>query len=151
MKKLDCGLDVDCLTRSEFLGGAPKSLFGEALLAHTHLSHKPPTFRLGTTGYAGSPKPLEDVEGVVYTDHTGDDQPQNQQQQQALDLNATANEATGSGNVNTDSGGTQNGQPPLGTQPKAIGKVPLIGLDRADPPSDLSAEQARMNPKLQRN
>ncbi|MED6174569.1 hypothetical protein PIB30_070276 [Stylosanthes scabra] len=40
----------------------------------------------------------QDVEGVVYTDHSGDDQRQNQQQQQALDLNATANEATGSGN-----------------------------------------------------
>ncbi|MED6114891.1 hypothetical protein PIB30_084952, partial [Stylosanthes scabra] len=38
---------------------APKSLFGEALLAHTYLSHKPSTFRLGTSGYAGSPKPLE--------------------------------------------------------------------------------------------
>ncbi|MED6151515.1 hypothetical protein PIB30_083233 [Stylosanthes scabra] len=38
---------------------APKSLFGEVLLAHTHLSHKPPTFRLGTADYAGSPKPLE--------------------------------------------------------------------------------------------
>ncbi|MED6209542.1 hypothetical protein PIB30_055718, partial [Stylosanthes scabra] len=38
---------------------APKSLFGETLLTHTYLSHKPPTFRLGTTGYAGSPKPLE--------------------------------------------------------------------------------------------
>ncbi|MED6163655.1 hypothetical protein PIB30_082093 [Stylosanthes scabra] len=38
---------------------APKSLFGEVLLAHTDLSHKPPTFRLGTTGYAGSPKPLK--------------------------------------------------------------------------------------------
>ncbi|MED6210266.1 hypothetical protein PIB30_062609 [Stylosanthes scabra] len=88
----------------------PKSLFGEVLLALTHLSHKPPTFRLGTTGYAGSPKPLE--EGVVYTDHSGDDQRQNQQQQQALDLNATANEATRSGNINTDSGGIQNGQPP---------------------------------------
>ncbi|MED6117680.1 hypothetical protein PIB30_112032, partial [Stylosanthes scabra] len=68
---------------------APKSLFGEALLAHIHLSHKPPTFRLGTTGYAGSPKPLEadqDVEGVVYTDHSGDDQRRDQQQQQTLDL-----------------------------------------------------------------
>ncbi|MED6220420.1 hypothetical protein PIB30_044664 [Stylosanthes scabra] len=54
----------------------------------------------------------QDVEGVVYTDHSGDDQCQNQQQQQALDLNATANEATGSGNAHTDSGGTQNGQPP---------------------------------------
>ncbi|MED6112733.1 hypothetical protein PIB30_064309 [Stylosanthes scabra] len=54
----------------------------------------------------------QDVEGVVYIDHSGDDQRQNQQQQQALDLNTTANEATGSGNVNTDSGGTQNGQPP---------------------------------------
>ncbi|MED6160380.1 hypothetical protein PIB30_051005 [Stylosanthes scabra] len=54
----------------------------------------------------------QDVEGVVYADHSGDDQHRNQQQQQALDLNATANEATGSGNVNTKSGGTQNGQPP---------------------------------------
>ncbi|MED6200433.1 hypothetical protein PIB30_085064 [Stylosanthes scabra] len=39
----------------------------------------------------------QDVEGVVYTDHSGDDQP---------------NEATGSGNVNADSRGTQNGQLP---------------------------------------
>ncbi|MED6226017.1 hypothetical protein PIB30_099279, partial [Stylosanthes scabra] len=43
---------------------APKSLFGEALLAHTHLSHEPPTFRLDTTGYAGSPKPLEVEPGL---------------------------------------------------------------------------------------
>ncbi|MED6164440.1 hypothetical protein PIB30_090127 [Stylosanthes scabra] len=54
----------------------------------------------------------QDVDGVVYTDHSGDDQHRNQQQQQALDLNATANEATGSGNINAESGGTQNGQPP---------------------------------------
>ncbi|MED6212824.1 hypothetical protein PIB30_087212 [Stylosanthes scabra] len=54
----------------------------------------------------------QDVEGVVYTDHSGDDQRRDQQQQQTLDLNATANEATGSGNVNTDSRGVQNGQPP---------------------------------------
>ncbi|MED6127238.1 hypothetical protein PIB30_086088 [Stylosanthes scabra] len=44
---------ITCVRRT------PKSLFGEALLTHTYLSHKPPTFRLGTTGYAGSPKPLE--------------------------------------------------------------------------------------------
>ncbi|MED6210578.1 hypothetical protein PIB30_065424 [Stylosanthes scabra] len=49
---------------------------------------------------------------MVYTDHSGDDQHRNQQQQQALDLNATANEATGSGNINAESGGAQNGQPP---------------------------------------
>ncbi|MED6221089.1 hypothetical protein PIB30_051089 [Stylosanthes scabra] len=128
---------------------APKSLFGEVLLAPTHLSHKPPTFRLGTTGYAGSPKPLE--EGVVYTDYSGNDQRQNQQQQQTLDLNATANEATGSGNVNADSGGTQNGQPPPRNQPKAIDKVPSFGFDRVDQPPDLSAERARTNPKLLRN
>ncbi|MED6126055.1 hypothetical protein PIB30_074688 [Stylosanthes scabra] len=54
----------------------------------------------------------QDVEGVVYTDHSGDDQRRDQQQQQTLDLNATTNEATGSGNVNTDSRGIQNGQPP---------------------------------------
>ncbi|MED6116590.1 hypothetical protein PIB30_101640, partial [Stylosanthes scabra] len=52
------------------------------------------------------------VEGMVYTDNSSDDQHRNQQQQQTLDLNATANEATGSGNINTESGGTQNGQPP---------------------------------------
>ncbi|MED6138583.1 hypothetical protein PIB30_075618 [Stylosanthes scabra] len=34
----------------------PKSLFGEALLVHNHFLHKPPIFRLGTSGYAGSPK-----------------------------------------------------------------------------------------------
>ncbi|MED6176630.1 hypothetical protein PIB30_090070 [Stylosanthes scabra] len=110
--------------------GVPKSLFGEALLALTHLSHKPPTFHLGTTGYAGSPKPLE--EGVVYTDHSGDDQRRNQQQQQALDLNATTNEATGSGNVNTDSGGIQNGQPPprnpiQGNRQSAFDRIGLGG------------------------
>ncbi|MED6183419.1 hypothetical protein PIB30_037688 [Stylosanthes scabra] len=119
---------------------APKSLFGEALLAHTHLSHKPPTFRLGTFGYAGSPKPLEgtfrtladqDVEGVVYTDHSGDDQRQNQQQQ-TLDLNATANEATGSGNANADSGGIQNGHPPprnpiQGNRQSAFDRIGLSG------------------------
>ncbi|MED6126054.1 hypothetical protein PIB30_074687 [Stylosanthes scabra] len=116
---------------------------------HNHLSHKPPTFRLGTIGYAGSPKPLE--EGVVYTDHSGDEQRRDQQQQQTLDLNATANEATGSGNVNTDSGGIQNGQPPLGTQSKATDKVPLIGLDRVARPNGLSVEPVWMNPKLPRS
>ncbi|MED6206704.1 hypothetical protein PIB30_029439, partial [Stylosanthes scabra] len=55
----------------------------------------------------------QDVEGVVYSDHSGDDQHRNQQQQQTLDLNATANEATGSGNINAELGETQNGQPPL--------------------------------------
>ncbi|MED6221073.1 hypothetical protein PIB30_050917, partial [Stylosanthes scabra] len=30
-----------------------------ALLVHIHLSHKPPTFRLDTSDYAGSPKFLE--------------------------------------------------------------------------------------------
>ncbi|MED6177635.1 hypothetical protein PIB30_099983, partial [Stylosanthes scabra] len=44
---------ITCVRRT------PKSLFGEALLTHIYLSHKPPTFRLGTAGYAGSPKPLE--------------------------------------------------------------------------------------------
>ncbi|MED6213078.1 hypothetical protein PIB30_089787 [Stylosanthes scabra] len=34
----------------------PKSLFGEALLVHNHLSYKPPTFRLGTSDYSSSPK-----------------------------------------------------------------------------------------------
>ncbi|MED6196996.1 hypothetical protein PIB30_052641 [Stylosanthes scabra] len=53
----------------------------------------------------------QDVEGVVYIDHSGDDQCRDQQQQ-TLDLNTTTNEATGSGNANTDSGGMQNGQPP---------------------------------------
>ncbi|MED6162745.1 hypothetical protein PIB30_073501 [Stylosanthes scabra] len=37
----------------------PKSLFGKALPVQTHLSHKQPTFRLGISGYVGSPKPLE--------------------------------------------------------------------------------------------
>ncbi|MED6188666.1 hypothetical protein PIB30_088013 [Stylosanthes scabra] len=67
---------IACIRRT------PKFLFGEALPVHNHLSHKPPTFRLGTSAYADSPKPLE------------------------------ANEATGSGNANTDSGGIQNEQPP---------------------------------------
>ncbi|MED6124878.1 hypothetical protein PIB30_063110 [Stylosanthes scabra] len=34
-----------------------ESLFSETLLVHNHLSHKPPTFCLGTSGYAGSPNP----------------------------------------------------------------------------------------------
>ncbi|MED6224651.1 hypothetical protein PIB30_086186, partial [Stylosanthes scabra] len=34
----------------------PKTLFVGALLVHNHLSHKPSTFCLGTSGYAGSPK-----------------------------------------------------------------------------------------------
>ncbi|MED6219555.1 hypothetical protein PIB30_036805 [Stylosanthes scabra] len=53
----------------------------------------------------------QDEEGVVYIDHSSDDQRRDQQQQQTLDLNATANEATRSGNANTDSGGIQNRQP----------------------------------------
>ncbi|MED6147724.1 hypothetical protein PIB30_046473 [Stylosanthes scabra] len=81
---------------------APKSLFGEVLLAHTHLSHKPPTFRLGTTGYAGSPKPLE---------------------------------ATGSGNINAELGGTQNGQPPPRnpTQGNRQSAFDRIGPSRPNP------------------
>ncbi|MED6214985.1 hypothetical protein PIB30_108858, partial [Stylosanthes scabra] len=54
----------------------------------------------------------QDTEGVVYSDHSSDDQHRNQQQQQTLDLNATANEATGSGNINVELAETQNGQPP---------------------------------------
>ncbi|MED6150819.1 hypothetical protein PIB30_076140 [Stylosanthes scabra] len=50
---------------------APKSLFGEVLLAHTHLSHKPPTFHLGITGYAGSPKPLEEGNQVATKEGAG--------------------------------------------------------------------------------
>ncbi|MED6162803.1 hypothetical protein PIB30_073991 [Stylosanthes scabra] len=77
---------MDCIRR------IPKSLFGEALLVHNYLSHKPPTFCLGTSGYA-------DEEGLVYIDHSGDEQrrnPQHERQQEELDLNATANEAVGS-------------------------------------------------------
>ncbi|MED6196499.1 hypothetical protein PIB30_048102 [Stylosanthes scabra] len=56
----------------------------------------------------------QDEEGVVYTDHSGDNQRRDLQceLQQTLDLNAATNEATGSGNANTDSGGIQNRQPP---------------------------------------
>ncbi|MED6224646.1 hypothetical protein PIB30_086181 [Stylosanthes scabra] len=41
---------IACIRRT------PKSLFGGILLVHNHLSHKPPTFCLGTSDYAGSPK-----------------------------------------------------------------------------------------------
>ncbi|MED6170512.1 hypothetical protein PIB30_031749 [Stylosanthes scabra] len=56
-----------------------------------------------------------DKEGVVYTDHSSYEQrrnPQHERQSEKLDLNATANEAVGSGNTHMDSGGVQNGQPP---------------------------------------
>ncbi|MED6225181.1 hypothetical protein PIB30_091245 [Stylosanthes scabra] len=53
----------------------------------------------------------QDKEGVVYTDHSGDDQ-RRDQQQQTLDLNAMVNEVTGSGNANTYLRRIQNGQPP---------------------------------------
>ncbi|MED6223499.1 hypothetical protein PIB30_074511 [Stylosanthes scabra] len=58
---------------------APKSLFGEALLAHTHLSHKPSTstFRLSTSGYAGSPKPLEGTSRTSYNNFISLLNPQN--------------------------------------------------------------------------
>ncbi|MED6167324.1 hypothetical protein PIB30_001747 [Stylosanthes scabra] len=56
-----------------------------------------------------------DEEGVVYSDHSGDERPQNQQNQQqaGLDLNATANASQKSAGRNTETGGTQNGQPNL--------------------------------------
>ncbi|MED6197563.1 hypothetical protein PIB30_057606 [Stylosanthes scabra] len=104
---------------------------------HNHLSHELPTFRLGTSGYAGSPKtPRRYIPyiGTVCGDSPQRDRwltktrrvwftlttsatinvrdQQHELQQQGLDLNATANKATGSGNANTDSGGVQNGQPP---------------------------------------
>ncbi|MED6188125.1 hypothetical protein PIB30_083082, partial [Stylosanthes scabra] len=44
---------IACIRRT------PKFLFGGALLVHNHLSHKLPTFHLGTSNYAGSPKPFE--------------------------------------------------------------------------------------------
>ncbi|MED6175224.1 hypothetical protein PIB30_076388 [Stylosanthes scabra] len=59
----------------------------------TSFSPKSPAFYLGTSNYSGVPKPLEDTnqeqEGVVYTNHSGDEQRQNQQHEE-LDLNATA-------------------------------------------------------------
>ncbi|MED6148470.1 hypothetical protein PIB30_053455 [Stylosanthes scabra] len=107
----------------------PESLFSGALLVHNHSSHKSPTFCLGTSGYAGSPNPSK--EGVVYTDHSADDQRRNKQrelQQQALDLNAATNEATGSGNVNTDSRDVQNGQPPHRSGPAIRPPDPSRGI-----------------------
>ncbi|MED6224768.1 hypothetical protein PIB30_087353 [Stylosanthes scabra] len=90
----------------------------------------------------------QDEEGVVYTDHSDDDQRRDQQrglQQQRLDLNATTNETTGSGNANRDSGGIQNGQPPLIIQTTAINRVLSTGLDQAVLPPDLLAELDQTN------
>ncbi|MED6221071.1 hypothetical protein PIB30_050915 [Stylosanthes scabra] len=64
----------------------------------------------------------QDEEGVVYTDHSGDYQ-RRDQQQQTLGLNATANEATGSGNANADSGGIQNGIGLSGPNPRHFGGI----------------------------
>ncbi|MED6184480.1 hypothetical protein PIB30_047802 [Stylosanthes scabra] len=72
-----------------------------------------------------------DEERVVYTNHSGDEQrrnPQHERQSEELDLNATANEAVGSGNTNTDSGGVQNRQPPphnpnSGNRPSAFDRI----------------------------
>ncbi|MED6181754.1 hypothetical protein PIB30_022354 [Stylosanthes scabra] len=57
----------------------------------------------------------QDKEGVVYSNHSGDERPQNQQNQQqvSLDLNATANANQESAGCNTETGGTQNGQTSL--------------------------------------
>ncbi|MED6129937.1 hypothetical protein PIB30_112928 [Stylosanthes scabra] len=81
----------------------------------------------------------QDVEGVVYSDHSGDDQ---QQQQQTLDLNATANEATGSGNINAELGGTQNGQPPPRNPVQGNRTSAFDRIGPSDPNPDLSAERA---------
>ncbi|MED6221942.1 hypothetical protein PIB30_059611 [Stylosanthes scabra] len=53
----------------------------------------------------------QDEEGVVYSDHSGDERPQNQQNQQQVDLdfNATANASQESAGRNTEAAGTQNG------------------------------------------
>ncbi|MED6106578.1 hypothetical protein PIB30_005862 [Stylosanthes scabra] len=56
----------------------------------------------------------QDEEGVVYTDHSSDEQRRNQhieRQPEDLDLNASANDETGIGDDNIDSGGVQNRQP----------------------------------------
>ncbi|MED6149905.1 hypothetical protein PIB30_067125 [Stylosanthes scabra] len=42
--------------RIDWIKRTPKSLFGGALLVDNHISHKSSTFRLGTSGYAGSLK-----------------------------------------------------------------------------------------------
>ncbi|MED6187124.1 hypothetical protein PIB30_073408 [Stylosanthes scabra] len=52
----------------------PKSLFGRALLVHNHLSHKPPTFCLGTSSYVGSPKTPQRY--IPYIDAVCRDSPQ---------------------------------------------------------------------------
>ncbi|MED6199089.1 hypothetical protein PIB30_072642, partial [Stylosanthes scabra] len=72
-------------------------------------------------------------EGVVYTDHFGDERRRDQQpefQQEELDLNATANDVIGVNEANVDSGDVQNGRPhppvvnPGGRRiPNAIDKI----------------------------
>ncbi|MED6212568.1 hypothetical protein PIB30_084697 [Stylosanthes scabra] len=68
----------------------------------------------------------QDEEGVVYTDHSGDEHRRVQQtelQQEALDLNAIANDITGVDEANVDSGGVQNGRPHLPPRPSSTPTV----------------------------
>ncbi|MED6220536.1 hypothetical protein PIB30_045736 [Stylosanthes scabra] len=91
---------IACIRRTH------KSLLGGALLVHNHLSHKPPTFCLGISGYAGSPKIPRRY--IPYIGAVCGDSPQRDRQ-----WLTKSRKATGSGNAKTDSGGIQNGKPPL--------------------------------------
>ncbi|MED6221980.1 hypothetical protein PIB30_060025 [Stylosanthes scabra] len=79
----------------------------------------------------------QDEEGVVYTDHSGDEQcwnPQHERQPEELDLNTTANDAVGIGNTNMGSGGVQNGQPPphnpnSGSRPSAFDRLGQASME----------------------
>ncbi|MED6111847.1 hypothetical protein PIB30_056123 [Stylosanthes scabra] len=76
----------------------------------------------------------QDEEGVVYSDHSGDERPQNQQNQQQvdLDLNSTANASQESVGRNTEAAGTQNGQPNLNSN-NLEGRRSTSAFDRLGP------------------
>ncbi|MED6118546.1 hypothetical protein PIB30_003762 [Stylosanthes scabra] len=77
----------------------------------------------------------QDEEGVPYTDHSGDEQHQNNpqnQQQVDLDLNATANGSQESAGRNAETGGTQNGQPNSGGD-NSGGRRSTSAFDRLGP------------------
>ncbi|MED6118651.1 hypothetical protein PIB30_004701 [Stylosanthes scabra] len=77
----------------------------------------------------------QNEEGIPYTDHSGDEQHQNNQQNQQqvdLDLNATANGSQESAGRNAETGGTQNGQPNSGGD-NSGGRQSTSAFDRIGP------------------
>ncbi|MED6222137.1 hypothetical protein PIB30_061531 [Stylosanthes scabra] len=80
----------------------------------------------------------QDQQGILYTDHSGDERRRNQRpdrQQEYMDFNARATDGTGIGNGNVDSGVSKtDGLNLIRSFPAAEGfRAQSIGSNRAEP------------------